>query len=305
MRSNFQRLLLSLLLGMAANFAIAADDEPRWYEIEIIVFENLNQPSDSSESWPSNPGIPDSANALKLVPADAANTDNNPPQAKSPAITAPALPETYPLVTNKDFKLAKQDTLLSDSGQYRPLLHVAWRQPVLSQETAKAVHIFSSMMQADGPASSNETLALPPQDGTSIQQNADSTAPLNVIDGTIKIALGKYLHMDMDLLYRTKAAARDEVDIFGFRKEEDSPSVFRMQQSRRVRSGEVHYFDHPAFGVIAIMTPSSTAAQPTEDVITIPLDETTPPAGQESDVMDPSGLDQSDLDPSDQGGDGF
>ena len=304
MRSDFQRLLLSLLLGMAANFAIAADDEPRWYEIEIIVFENLNQPGDSSESWPNNPGLPDIGNAIKLMPVETAATENTPTQAKSPASTAPSLPEAYPLVTNKDFKLTKQETKLMDSGQYRPVLHVAWRQPVLSQETAKAVHIFSSMTQTDALASSSETPDLPPDTELLPQTDGDGAALLNIIDGTIKIAQGKYLHMDLDLLYRTKAATRNEVDIFGFRKEEDLPSVFRMQQSRRVRSGELHYFDHPVFGVIAIMTPTSTTEQPTDDVITIPLDESTSPATQESDV-DPSGLDPSDLKPSDQGGDGF
>jgi hypothetical protein len=31
--------------------------------------------------------------------------------------------------------------------------------------------------------------------------------------------------------------------------------VFRLQQSRRMRSSEIHYLDHPLFGVIAQVTP--------------------------------------------------
>jgi hypothetical protein len=35
--------------------------------------------------------------------------------------------------------------------------------------------------------------------------------------------------------------------------------VYRLQQSRRMRSNEVHYLDHPLFGIIVQVTPYITA----------------------------------------------
>jgi hypothetical protein len=35
------------------------------------------------------------------------------------------------------------------------------------------------------------------------------------------------------------------------------PMVFRLNQSRKMRSTEVHYLDHPVLGVIVLVTPYS------------------------------------------------
>jgi len=41
----------------------------------------------------------------------------------------------------------------------------------------------------------------------------------------------------------------------------------RLKQQRRMRSKEIHYFDHPRFGVVALITPyKSPQATPETDI---------------------------------------
>jgi Peptidoglycan-binding protein, CsiV len=58
--------------------------------------------------------------------------------------------------------------------------------------------------------------------------------------GQIALSRGRYLHLTLDLV---------------FEPPEDGQR-FVLRQTRRMRSNERHYIDHPKFGVIAIITPS-------------------------------------------------
>ena len=59
------------------------------------------------------------------------------------------------------------------------------------------------------------------------------------LDGTITLVRERFLHMDVDLMLQ---------------------STYSLQEKRRMRSGELHYFDHPVFGVIAEVNPYSAPA---------------------------------------------
>lgn len=59
------------------------------------------------------------------------------------------------------------------------------------------------------------------------------------VTGRIALARGRYLHLTLDL---TLAG--------------EDGQLYQLQQTRRMRSNERHYIDHPKFGVIALITPS-------------------------------------------------
>lgn len=313
MRLIFQRLSLILLLGLSTNVfaAVAETVEEQWYEIEIIIFENLDQAGISSESWPNNPGLPNYNDAIELMPpqtttpenSEAINLDNvfstdsaMPDESAGPAVTEelpaaePALPEPFQMLPNDELNLTAQEIKLSSSEHHYPLLHVAWRQPVLSQEEAKAVHIYSNMEQAqtDDMQSSLEALAIPPHNEFfTYQASPDEESPMNVIDGTIKITRGRYLHLEADILYRVQPEDNNQFNIFGFKKHDEELTVFRMQESRRLRSGELHYFDHPLFGMLVMITPYQLPDQQLEEAETFPLGESTPTDEQDQGNEDP------------------
>lgn len=290
--------MLLFCLPVLGNTATDSNEE-LWYQIEIIVFENMDQAGLSSEAWPLNPGLPDFDNIIELMPPQMAgskdsgmiNLDNtisggpgmgavSGSTAVNPNITAMgiAMPDPYQLLPDDELNLKSQEIKLSSSERYYPLLHVAWRQPVLSEDDAKAVHIYSHMddLQTDDVQASADSLAIPPSSESFIYQiSTNNEPPLKVIDGTVKVTLGKYLHLDTDLLYRIQAEDTNEFSIFGFRSRDETPDVFRMHESRRMRSGELHYFDHPLFGMLALITPYQLPEQELDNAETIPLDDST------------------------------
>ena len=63
------------------------------------------------------------------------------------------------------------------------------------------------------------------------------------VTGQIALSRGRYLHLTLDLLFEPP----------------DEPGQrFVLRQTRRMRSTERHYIDHPKFGVIAVITPSES-----------------------------------------------
>ena len=65
------------------------------------------------------------------------------------------------------------------------------------------------------------------------------------LSGRIALSRGRYLHLTLDLEYTAPATATDPAQ------------RYVLRQSRRMRSNERHYIDHPMFGVIAVVTPSA------------------------------------------------
>jgi hypothetical protein len=62
------------------------------------------------------------------------------------------------------------------------------------------------------------------------------------LSGQIALSRGRYLHLTLNLVL-------EPVDAGG--------QKFVLQQTRRMRSNERHYIDHPKFGVIAVITPAA------------------------------------------------
>ena len=63
------------------------------------------------------------------------------------------------------------------------------------------------------------------------------------VTGQIALSRGRYLHLTLDLV---------------FTPQDGTGERFVLRQSRRMRSNERHYIDHPKFGVIAVITPSGS-----------------------------------------------
>ena len=90
--------------------------------------------------------------------------------------------------------------------------------------------------------------------------------------GTVRVHLSRFLHITLDLTYQAKgsaapasATARDGGSAANagssLRPVGDGldeivlAPQFRLQATRSARSNELHYFDHPAFGVLVRVTP--------------------------------------------------
>jgi len=71
------------------------------------------------------------------------------------------------------------------------------------------------------------------------------------LQGSVTLVRERYLHLDVDLQLTTEGStspARYSAETVG-------KPAYRLHENRRMRSRELHYFDHPRFGMIATVTP--------------------------------------------------
>lgn len=71
----------------------------------------------------------------------------------------------------------------------------------------------------------------------------------------MRLSRSRFLHLALDLRYSPQGAAPAGPLFSIFGREAESAPLYRLAQSRRVRSGELNYFDHPRFGAIVMLTP--------------------------------------------------
>ena len=91
--------------------------------------------------------------------------------------------------------------------------------------------------------------------------------PPERLSGSFKLYLSRYLHLVVDLTLDEATANGEPVAIdestfrygdsrFGYTAEEmqTPPVQFRIQENRIFKNGDLRYFDHPKFGVLARIT---------------------------------------------------
>jgi hypothetical protein len=291
--------VLALLMIALAWAPAQADDNP-WFQVEVVIFDHAD-PADV-EAWPDDPGSPDMAHAVELSPRsfsprmDQAARDlfgGEQDQAfvdflGGDAPPAPEAPVAFRLLPGAEEQLAGVIARLNGSGEYHVLYHAAWRQPANAPDESVPVHIHddpvgmqTQMLSAIDEyiaqgaleaSPSGEPVAPSPPPPPPAPVPGEPAAPSWRLNGVIGLAQSRYLHLDVDLIYQVKTPAdqvRDE-QTFG---EAMVTRTYRMQQSRRIRSDKIFYFDHPRFGVLAKVTPYKPPPPPEP-----PSEPTTPPA---------------------------
>ncbi len=119
------------------------------------------------------------------------------------------------------FQLNDVAAKLRASANYQPIAHFAWQQTASSWGSRA---------------------------GFTINKLAGNVPGLS---GIIFLEAGTYLHLGMSLNYQTSNPPAGLAATPG--------TVFTMAESRRIKRFERNYYDHPAFGVIALVTPANRA----------------------------------------------
>ena len=122
------------------------------------------------------------------------------------------------------WQLNELENRLRTSGTYVPVAHAAWSQTASSWGTRA---------------------------GFSVQRLGISVPGLT---GNVFLERGQFLHLGMSLTYAMPTPPP------GLGAAPGTP--FTINESRRVKFYERNYFDHPAFGVIALVTPVQGARAP-------------------------------------------
>jgi hypothetical protein len=264
------RFRLLLILALATVPALAAEPDPGagaapalpLYNIELVIFRHLVN-SDGGEIWPTVPvdaqeplspaATSQQRGLLSLLGVEQESTTLAPdsmaeeaPEAEAEILhTAP--PPQWSGLAREDRKLAASYGALRRSAQYRPLAYLAWRQGVETPEAAQPVSL------------------------STLQGGAPKTEALT---GRVRVMVARYLHLELDLRYVPEDVQVEEAQGYpaaGLAVGEvpgSSPVVrlvrpiFELHQRRRMRSGKLHYFDHPRIGVLALITPYTPPAPP-------------------------------------------
>jgi len=230
----------SMLLFFAA--ALKAE-EIRYYDIELIIFESTDPIARHSEVQKNN--------LNREVPAEFVEL-GKPYPGPLPKEFDPKL--TFKQLGSKTYQLNNDEKLLKESKNYNILLHTAWRQPGMNESIALPVHLHQEYVYrtANTQQTSESTSAM-----FGLSQPATETQTRGILDGYIRIILSRYLHAEVDLSYIVGIKPQQDIIVSEDKIDpvESEPLFFRLKQSRKMRSKEVHYLDHPVLGVIITATP--------------------------------------------------
>lgn len=242
MRLSIKLVLLMVLLA-SAEMASA-----QWYQVEVIVFEQVN-PGLDDEDWYKDPGLIPLIGTVKPVypvtPAPVQQAEQPPGQQ---SLVKPRIP--YAILPEEKYKLQTVYQSLRQSSEYRPLYHIAWQQPGYDGNRARALHLqeydSGSLFELTMPA----TLVTDPLP-------AEFYEPVKLLlDGTVRIRSSSLLYVDLDMvLFRPVFNSVTSLNLPILADPpgtlvEKPPQYVRLTESRRIRLNDLQYFDHPRFGVI-------------------------------------------------------
>jgi hypothetical protein len=238
---------ISTLLVILSSSLFASLPVFAWYQVEMIVFEYVN-PDTGNEYWDTEPGLPPLFDSVIPVPeilheATLVEGDDMLMEKPPPRVTP------YMLLAANKYRLQGVMQALRQSREYRPLYHTSWQQPPVDGNRARAMHI-----QVEDASKNLFELTLPPilADESVL---TDFYEPIQLLlDGIIRVRSSTFLHIDVDMvLFRQPTHTIPLAALDGSAVSvttERAPSYIRLQETRRIRLNDLHYFDHPLFGVI-------------------------------------------------------
>lgn len=352
-------LQIAVLLSAFHASALLANEDRKWYEIEILIFSNNNLAAATEENWPvfRESWVKDESWELiprqkqEISPEDLQDLTEIDPQSsgargqirtleelreeqariqaeedarlaaenRGKATTdAEAPPEdkqaeirTFDQLLEEDLQLVGLAEKIARSSDYNLLLHTGWRQPVNRGGKKTPVYLdefTSSYMpdeeaEAEKPGSPEEALL-----DTLLEQSQRDSArfagrdasegtvmagsmpapedmegpPQSIIHGTANLKLARFLHLNLNLVYRAPEEPETKMDkrtlnelfpMLGENAAEPEPEVeivmedeesaldepplngYELNLNRRVKTRELHYFDHPRFAAIVRLLP--------------------------------------------------
>lgn len=244
--------IVSLFLLLQSSSPLYAVDysDLSAYEIEVVIFTFKNSHSAGSEIWPDLVKTESIENSIELHNSNSLTVTPGPDEKAY----------YYSKIPSDQFKLEKEISKLTKSNKYNIIYHQAWIQPGLDKDNAEFIHIQSVDSSSDAPLIDSLSPINANQPGNSPANPlfiAQDTVPKNnvLLDGVVKVELGRYLHIYFDLKYQRDLAPQQGVIDSATSNSYKDIRYYPVQTHRRMRSKEVHYIDHPLIGILVLATP--------------------------------------------------
>jgi Peptidoglycan-binding protein, CsiV len=225
----------------------------RRYTVEVIIFVYAEAVGTGTEIFPPDP--PPAVDESGFG-NDAAGVHDMPGAAAAPAQDAagPDLQDLdIALLTEDQFTMQNVLDRFDRLDVYRTIMHFGWTQAAYPEEATPAIEL---RLFGDPPAG---------------------------LDGSFTLYLSRFLHLVVDLALTPPESSRPpapppEAPAYGdsghgnARNRFDDGTVtagppvhYRIQENRIVKNGDLRYFDHPRFGVLAKVTRADDGAGPDAD----------------------------------------
>lgn len=260
------KALISILFLALANISFAED--MRYYDVEVIIIENLSENSKKSEIWPLQVNITPPQQTVKLgqpVLSDWLPQNQN-----------IDLLSSYVELGPSNFQLTKEIEKLTKSKTQRVIFHSAWRQPGLDKHTALPVYFKREIPAMPETKTTNNLAATEQSSQLENNNKGSSEANPTILEGLLRVTLARYLHLEAELTYREKLPEITnnenpfaDLDVENERDKIEKQGVIHFKQNRRrIRSNELHYLDHPALGILIRITPYENSEEITNESTT-------------------------------------
>lgn len=219
----------ALVMGIVTTSPLAiAQNEGRWYQVEILIFKRNNHSVNSEEIWRKDLHLSYPSNTQYIT-----NT-----------------------ISKENHQLGGHNYTLNRDENFSVLYHQAWQQQMWGEKRSPAFVI---------------------RGGQSFGNHKE-------LEGTIKIHIGRYLHVTTDLwlseftyidnpdtsasthysewlqLPALPGAQNTEQYQYLFDNGPKPSRIITLREKRRMRSKETHYIDHPHLGILVRMLPIKAVA---------------------------------------------
>jgi len=238
-----------LLFIFSSSNAAVYQEEVRYYDIEVLLFENIKQNPNNAETWPTSMEfeVPESSLFIGSPYPGPLPTNYNPRF-------------TFKPIKSSTHQLKDEAKALTEHADYRVLYHRSWRQPGMKRDEAISVKFSREIPRLAYLPKADEVLeASQFEYNQIINQRLPKT---NNLKGLIKIGLSRYLHISTDIQYTRHIIIDKIISDDGLMMEQVDPSfseikpqVYQLKQNRKMRSKELHYLDNPRLGLLVYITP--------------------------------------------------
>ncbi len=228
-----KRLFLMFFL---LNIGIPCFAENDLYKVEVILFKKLDPASIPSEDIQSHQSLQLPDTLIELAAYDDDSID---------------IP--FRLLEKNQVDMNKEAYALSRRKNYRVMLHIAWLQPMNEKRYSKPVHIYAGpLYNPSEQQTKNNIHELP--------NSMDNPLGLWEINGTIRVNRSNHFVINSQLTFSLPYDEKQNFAFFNNTAQHPNPvreiKRYYLSQSQNLRLKELHYFDHPLFGMLAKITPA-------------------------------------------------
>ncbi len=223
-------ILLTFAAPLAQDDLAEEEQEIRRYMVEMIIFKYAQEVAPGSEIFPGDkPIVPDPVLDDESLLLEEEPLEEIPRRLRDIELAR---------LRNDEYTMGDIMDRLKRLDVYDPVMHFGWTQTTWPEEETRAIDLGSMGRLPQG------------------------------LGGTLKLYLSRFLHLVVDLQLDAPDSAQgmsgrdDPVSGYGDYRaldalrefDEPRPIRYRISEDRIFRSGELRYFDHPKFGVLAKVT---------------------------------------------------